>query len=79
MVFALQTAVGFVDFLIVASLGTRGGGGVGVPRQFYFASFGLLAAVTTGSVALVARMGTDAARGRRVLRTALPLARASGR
>ena len=53
--FALQTAVGFVDFVIVSSLGTEAVAAVGVAHQFYFAIFALLAAVTTGTVALVAR------------------------
>lgn len=68
--FALQTLVGFVDFVIVAALGSEAVAAVGVAHQLYFALFAVLAAVTTGSVALVARfMGAGNAReADRVLR-----------
>jgi putative MATE family efflux protein len=78
--FALQSLVGVVDFLFVASLGTQAVAGVGVAVQIQFLTFGLLEAVTTGTVALIAReMGRrrpeEAAR---VMRTALVLAVAFG-
>jgi putative MATE family efflux protein len=73
--FALQTAVGFVDFVIVASLGTEAVAAVGVAHQFYFAVFALLAAVTTGTVALVARFigAGDEREADRVLRLSAAL------
>jgi putative MATE family efflux protein len=78
--FALQSLVGVVDFMFVASLGTQAIAGVGVAVQIQFLSFGLLEAVTTGTVALIAReMGSgrpaDAARA---MRTALALAAGLG-
>ena len=78
--FALQSLVGVVDFMFVASLGTQAIAGVGVAVQIQFLTFGLLEAVTTGTVALIAReMGsgrpTEAAR---VMRTALALAAVFG-
>jgi putative MATE family efflux protein len=78
--FALQSLVGVVDFMFVASLGTEAIAGVGVAVQIQFLTFGLLEAVTTGTVALIAReMGsgrpTEAAR---VMRTALALAAVFG-
>lgn len=68
--FALQTLVGFVDFVIVAALGSEAVAAVGVAHQIYFALFAVLAAVTTGTVALVARcMGAgDPREADRVLR-----------
>ena len=78
--FALQSLVGVVDFLFVSSLGTQAIAGVGVAVQIQFLTFGLLEAVTTGTVALIAReFGTgrhfEAARA---MRTALVLAAAFG-
>jgi putative MATE family efflux protein len=55
LAFALQTLVGFVDFVIVSALGSEAVAAVGVAHQFYFSLFAVLAAVTTGTVALVAR------------------------
>ena len=74
--FALQSLVGVVDFLFVSSLGTQAIAGVGVAVQIQFLTFGLLEAVTTGTVALIAR---EIGSGRpfeaaRVMRTALVLA-----
>ncbi len=74
--FALQSLVGVVDFLFVSSLGTHAIAGVGVAVQIQFLTFGLLEAVTTGTVALIAR---EIGSGRpleaaRVMRTALVLA-----
>ena len=78
--FALQSLVGVVDFIFVASLGTQAVAGVGVATQIQFLSFGLLEAVTTGTVALIAR---EMGKGRpdeaaRVLRTSLGLAAVLG-
>jgi putative MATE family efflux protein len=74
--FALQSAVGLVDFLFVASLGSEAVAAVGVAHQFYFAQFSVLAAVTTGSVALVARAtgAGEAGEADRVLRMSALLA-----
>jgi putative MATE family efflux protein len=74
--FALQSLVGVVDFLFVSSLGTQAIASVGVAVQIQFLTFGLLEAVTTGTVALIAR---EIGSGRpfeaaRALRTALVLA-----
>ena len=74
--FALQSLVGVVDFLFVSSLGTQAIAGVGVAVQIQFLTFGLLEAVTTGTVALIAR---EIGSGRpfeaaRVMRTAVVLA-----
>ena len=78
--FALQTAVGFVDFVIVSSLGTEAVAAVGVAHQFYFAIFALLASVTTGTVALVARFtgAGDEREADRVLRLSAALGVAVG-
>jgi putative MATE family efflux protein len=78
--FALQTAVGFVDFVIVAALGSSAVAAVGIAHQFYFATFAVLAAVTTGTVALVARFtGADDPReADRVLRLSTVLGAAVG-
>jgi putative MATE family efflux protein len=74
--FALQALVGIVDFIFVGSLGTHAIASVGVANQIHFFTFGLLEAVTTGTVALIAR---EIGAGRpqesaRVMRTALVLA-----
>jgi putative MATE family efflux protein len=68
--------VGVVDFLFVSSLGTQAIASVGVAVQIQFLTFGLLEAVTTGTVALIAR---EIGSGRpfeaaRAMRTALVLA-----
>jgi putative MATE family efflux protein len=78
--FALQSLVGLVDFLFVASLGTEAVAAVGIAHQFYFAQFSVLAAVTTGSVALVARFtgAGEAAEADRVLRMSALLAAGLG-
>ena len=78
--FALQSLVGVVDFMFVASLGTQAIAGVGVAVQIQFLSFGLLEAVTTGTVALIAReMGSGRpSEAARAMRTALALAAGLG-
>lgn len=78
--FALQTAVGFVDFVIVAALGSSAVAAVGVAHQFYFATFAVLAAVSTGTVALVARFtgSGDSREADRVLRLSVALGTAIG-
>ncbi len=53
--FALQSLVSLVSFMIVGTLGSDAVAGVGVAAQFYNVLFAVLAAVTTGTVALVAR------------------------
>ena len=53
--FALHALVGVVDFIFVSSLGTEAIAAVGVASQIHFFSFAVLAAVTTGTVAVVAR------------------------
>jgi putative MATE family efflux protein len=54
-VFALHALVGIIDLAFVASLGTEAVAAVGVASQIHFFVFALMAAVTTGSVAVVAR------------------------
>jgi putative MATE family efflux protein len=78
--FALQSLVGVVDFIFVASLGTQAVAGVGVATQIQFLSFGIMEAVTTGTVALIAReMGKGSPdEAARVLRTSLALAAGLG-
>jgi Na+-driven multidrug efflux pump len=78
--FALQSLVGVVDFMFVASLGTQAIAGVGVAVQIQFLTFGLLEAVTTGTVALIAREmgGGRPLEAARVMRTALWLAAVFG-
>ena len=78
--FALQSLVGVVDFLFVSSLGTQAIAGVGVAVQIQFLTFGLLEAVTTGTVALIAReigSGRPSEAGR-AMRTSLVLAAGFG-
>jgi putative MATE family efflux protein len=53
--FGLQAVVGFVDILFVSQLGTAAVAGVGIGAQVHFIVFSVMAAVTTGTVALVAR------------------------
>ncbi len=53
--FALQSLVGLVDFIFVGSLGENAVAGVGVASQIFFFLFAILAMVTTGGLALVAR------------------------
>ncbi len=53
--FALHALVGVVDFVFVASLGTEAVAAVGVANQLHFLVFAVLAAVTTGTVAVIAR------------------------
>ena len=53
--FALHALVGLVDFAFVSSLGTGAIAAVGVAMQIHFFVFALLAAVTTGTLAVVAR------------------------
>ncbi len=73
--FALQSLVGLVDMLFVASLGTEAVAGVGVGSQLHFVTFALVAAVSTGAVALIARAIGAAERERagRVLQVSLGL------
>ncbi len=52
---ALNSSVGLADFLIVGQLGAAELAAAGVAHQLHFMLFGVMAAVTTGTVALVAR------------------------
>ena len=64
--FSLQAVVGLVDLLFVAQLGTDAVAAVGVGGQAHFLTFAFITAVTTGTVALVARSfrGTEQRRNR---------------
>lgn len=59
--FALQALVGVVDFAFVSSLGAVPVASVGISTQIHFTVFSLLAGVSTGAVAVVAR---ECGRGR---------------
>jgi putative MATE family efflux protein len=78
--FALQSLVGVVDFVFVGSLGTQAIASVGVAFQMQFVTFGLLEAVTTGAVALIAREigGGRVPEAARAMRASLALAIAFG-
>jgi len=73
--FALQSLVGLVDFVIVGTLGSEAVAAVGVATQFFNVLFAVLAAVTTGTVALVARAwgAGDAREADRVIRLSVAL------
>lgn len=53
--YALHALVGVVDFAFVSSLGTQAVAAVGVAMQLHFFVFALMAAITTGTLAVVAR------------------------
>jgi putative MATE family efflux protein len=53
--FAIDSLVGLIDFLIVGTLGSQAIAAVGLATQISFGIYATLAAVTTGTVALVAR------------------------
>jgi putative MATE family efflux protein len=55
MSFALHALVGVVDLVFVSSLGTEAVASVAAAAQIHFIVLSLLSAVTTGTVALVAR------------------------
>jgi putative MATE family efflux protein len=65
--YALHALVGVVDFAFVSSLGSEAVAAVGVAMQIHFIVFALIAAVTTGTVAVVAREA-GAGRMREVVR-----------
>jgi putative MATE family efflux protein len=73
--FALQSLVGLVDFVIVGTLGSEAVAAVGVASQFFNVLFAVLAAVTTGTVALVARAwgARDPGEADRVIRLSVAL------
>lgn len=73
--FFLQSLVHLVDFVIVGSLGTEAVAAVGVAAQFFNILFAVLAAVTTGTVALIARaMGAgEREEAERLLRASIGL------
>lgn len=54
--FALHALVGLVDFVFVSSLGTEAVAAVGVANQIHFFVFAVLGTVTTGTLAVVARV-----------------------
>jgi putative MATE family efflux protein len=58
--YALQAGVGVVDLAFVSSLGSDAVAAVGVATQLHFVVFAVLAAITTGAVAVVSR---DCGRG----------------
>ncbi len=74
--FGLQALVSLVDLLFVAQLGTDAVAAVGVGGQAHFLFFALLAAITTGTVALVARSTGSRNEGEiaEVMQTSLGLA-----
>jgi putative MATE family efflux protein len=53
--YALHALVSVVDLAFVSALGTQAVAAVGVAMQIHFVVFALIAAVTTGTVAVVAR------------------------
>lgn len=53
--FGLQALVGLVDFVFVGALGGEAVAAVGVAMQIQFLAFAALTAITTGTVAIVAR------------------------
>jgi len=77
---ALNSSVGLVDFLIVGQLGAEALAAAGVAHQLHFMLFGVMAAVTTGTVALVARScgGGRLREADRVLRVSCALGAALG-
>jgi putative MATE family efflux protein len=78
--YALHSLVGVVDLIFVSSLGTEAVAAVGVAVQIHFFVFGVLAAVTTGTIAVVAREtgGGSYAEAARAARTSVVLAGAIG-
>jgi putative MATE family efflux protein len=78
--YALHALVGLVDFAFVATLGTGAIAAVGVAMQIHFFVFGLLAAITTGTLAVVAREvgGGHWNEAARATRASLALAAALG-
>jgi putative MATE family efflux protein len=78
--YALHALVGLVDFAFVATLGTEAIAAVGVAMQIHFFVFGLLAAVTTGTLAVVAREvgGGDWQEAARATRASVVLSAAIG-
>ena len=78
--YALHALVGLVDVAFVASLGTSAIAAVGVAMQIHFFVFGLLAAVTTGTLAVVAREvgGGHLQEAARATRASLALSAALG-
>jgi len=61
--FGLHALVGVVDFVFVGSLGESAIASVGVAAQIHFVVFAVLSAVTTGTVAMVARSTGAGERG----------------
>jgi putative MATE family efflux protein len=78
--YALHALVGVVDFAFVSSLGTEAVAAVGVAMQIHFFVFALLAAITTGTLAVVAREvgGGNWSEAGRVTRASVALAAGFG-
>jgi putative MATE family efflux protein len=78
--FALQSSVGLVDLVFVSRLGSDVVAGVGVGSQLQFTALSLIAAIATGTVALVARAtgSGDQPRADSVVRASLVLATGLG-
>jgi len=78
--FALQSLVGLVDLVFVSRLGSDVVAGVGIGAQLQFGALSLIAAIATGTVALVARAtgAGDRRSAEAVLRSSLLLATGLG-
>ncbi|MFP8879492.1 MAG: MATE family efflux transporter [Myxococcota bacterium] len=78
--FALQSVVGLIDLVFVSHLGTDVVAGVGIGSQLQFAALSLIAAIATGTVALVARAtgAGDRPQAESVVRASLVLATGLG-
>ena len=76
----LQTAVGFVDLLMVSRLGAAAIAGVGVSVQVLFVIFAAISAIATGTTVLVARFtgAREPANAARVLKQSVLLGIALG-
>ncbi len=78
--FALQSSVGLIDLVFVSHLGSDVVAGVGVGSQLQFTALSMIAAIATGTVALVARAtgAGDQPRADSVVRASLILATGLG-
>ena len=76
----LQTAVGFVDLLMVSRLGAAAIAGVGISVQVLFVIFAAISAIATGTTVLVARFtgAREPANAARVLKQSVLLGVALG-
>jgi putative MATE family efflux protein len=78
--FALQSGVGLIDLVFVSHLGSDVVAGVGIGSQLQFTALSMIAAIATGTVALVARAtgAGDQMRADSVVRASLVLATGLG-